>query len=69
MINVKTIDDRTLKDLLLMGEEKFQKGAYAIYVEEAKIRGLDLAFLEFMKPENKETRTLADMFSFKKIMK
>ncbi|MBN1501566.1 MAG: hypothetical protein JW982_15510 [Spirochaetes bacterium] len=65
MIDVKTIDDRLLKDFLLMGETVFQKGRYEEYIEEAKRRNLDLSFLEMMKPENKKINNLNSLFSMK----
>jgi len=55
MVVMKTIDDRTLKDFLLMDKKSFKVGVYNLYVEEAIKRGIDLAFMERMTPDMIET--------------
>ncbi|MDA3900301.1 MAG: hypothetical protein PF637_07255 [Spirochaetes bacterium] len=67
MVDVKNIDDRMLKDFLLMGKETFRVGVYEQYLEEAKFRDIDLTFMSYMDSDNKKTRTIRDMFSMKNL--
>jgi hypothetical protein len=53
-----------LKDLLQL-DKNIKKGVYDLYLTEAKSRNLDFEFLEYLKPENAQDRSILDMFSLK----